>query len=453
MHTIAAISTPQAPGGIGVVRISGDAARTVASSVFTSASGRTLAEQPGYTMLFGSVHDQNGSFDQCVAANYRAPKSYTGEDVVELSCHGGLYLLRRLLAACLCAGARLAEPGEFTRRAFLNGKMDLTQAESVMEMISAQGEGAARAARAGQEGRLHEKITAVRKQLTDVAAHLAAWADFPEENVPEVEDTALQAQLVQARAQLQDLLAGFDTGRVLREGVDTVIAGRPNAGKSTLMNLLTGCEKSIVTSYAGTTRDVVEDTVLLGEVPLRLADTAGLRDTSDPVEQLGVLRSRGRVAAAQLVLAVFDSSQTLGQEDIDLIQMIDAAPAIAVVNKSDLPSKIDMEYIKSKFKQIVYISARSGDGLEELKKAVQCALSLEKLDPAAGVLFTGRQQDAARRAESAVAEGLTALESGITLDAVTVCVDDAVTALLELTGENASEAVIDQVFETFCVGK
>lgn len=453
MHTIAAISTPQAPGGIGIVRISGDNARTVAGKVFSSVSGKKLDEIAGYTSLFGSVHDDEGTFDQCVAANYRAPKSYTGEDVVELSCHGGLYLLRRLLNACTAAGAVLAQPGEFTRRAYLNGKMDLTQAESVMELISAQGKGAARAARAGQEGRLHDKICAVQEQLTAAASHLAAWADFPEENVPEVESGTLGTQLKEVQQKLRELLSGFDTGRVLREGVDTVIAGRPNVGKSTLMNLLAGCEKSIVTSYAGTTRDVVEDTVLLGGIPLRLADTAGLRDTSDPVEQLGVLRSRSRVEAAQLVLAVFDSSEPLREEDQQFIEMLGDTPAIAVINKNDLQSRIDNSYIQSKFKQIVYISALQGSGLKELQNAVQQVLHLQSIDPASGVLFTQRQQAAAQRALAAVNEALEALENGMTLDAVTVCVEDAISALLELTGENVSETVVNQVFETFCVGK
>ena len=453
MHTIAAISTPQAPGGIGIVRISGDNARTVAGKVFSSVSGKKLDEIAGYTSLFGSVHDDEGTFDQCVAANYRAPKSYTGEDVVELSCHGGLYLLRRLLNACIAAGAVLAQPGEFTRRAYLNGKMDLTQAESVMELISAQGKGAARAARAGQEGRLHDKICAAQEQLTAAASHLAAWADFPEENVPEVESGTLGTQLKEVQQKLRELLSGFDTGRVLREGVDTVIAGRPNVGKSTLMNLLAGCEKSIVTSYAGTTRDVVEDTVLLGGIPLRLADTAGLRDTSDPVEQLGVLRSRSRVEAAQLVLAVFDSSEPLREEDQQFIEMLGDTPAIAVINKNDLQSRIDNLYIQSKFKQIVYISALQGSGLKELQNAVQQVLHLQSIDPASGVLFTQRQQAAAQRALAAVNEALEALENGMTLDAVTVCVEDAISALLELTGENVSETVVNQVFETFCVGK
>lgn len=453
MHTIAAISTPLAPGALGVVRVSGEGAAAVADAVFTAKSGRRLAALPGYTCLFGTVHDADGEIDQCVATRFRAPKSYTGEDVVELSCHGGPYGMRRLLAACYAAGAKPAAPGEFTRRAFLNGKMDLTQAESVMEMIGAQGEAAAKAARAGLQGRLHGRVGRIRKLLVDTDAHLAAWADFPEEGVPDVDGADLSANLQKAAGLLDGLLAGFDAGRILREGVETVIAGRPNVGKSTLMNLLAGCEKSIVTAFPGTTRDVVEDTVLLGGVPLRLADTAGLRDADDPVEQLGVLRTRARVQDAQLVLAVFDASQALTQEDRALVGLIGQTPSIAVLNKNDLPEILDYSFIEKHFNSVVQISARTGEGLRALEQAVARVLRVESLDPGAGVLFTQRQRAAAQEARRYVQEAREALEMGVTLDAVTVSVEAAISALLELTGEKASEAVVDAVFETFCVGK
>jgi len=232
-----------------------------------------------------------------------------------------------------------------------------------------------------------------------------------------------------------------------------VIAGRPNVGKSTLMNLLSGCERSIVTEYAGTTRDIVEDTVILGDVPLRLSDTAGIHTTNDPVEKIGVDRARGKVQEAQLVLAVFDSSQLLNEEDRELISIVQGSSAIAVVNKSDLPAKIDMKYIHKYFKQIVYISALSGEGLQELKDAVAELLRTSELNPADGILFTERQRDAARQAGDCVREALMAVESGITLDAVTVSIEGAISALLELTGERATEAVVDSVFSHFCVGK
>ncbi|MCY1714693.1 tRNA uridine-5-carboxymethylaminomethyl(34) synthesis GTPase MnmE [Caproiciproducens galactitolivorans] len=451
--TIAAISTPQAPGGIGIVRISGPRAREIAGKVFTSKRGKTLDEIKGYTALYGRVHDGDEAIDEAIALNYTAPASFTGEDVVELSCHGGLYLLRRVLKAVFSAGAVPAGPGEFTRRAFLNGKIGLTEAESVMQLIGAQGGQAAKAALAGHDGALEKKIRKIRESLIQTAAHLSAWADYPEDDIPEVNEESLHETLRFAKEELDRLLSQFDAGRAIREGVVTVIAGRPNVGKSTLMNLLSGCERSIVTEYAGTTRDIVEDTVILGDVPLRLSDTAGIHLTEDPVELIGVERARERIREAQLILAVFDSSQGLNDEDRELVSVIRDAPSIAVVNKSDLPAKIDLEYIKYNFKRIVYISALSGEGLEQLKNAVAELLHTAGLNPAEGILFTERQRDAARRAGEGVDEALAAVESGITLDAVTVSIEGAISALLELTGERATEAVVDSVFHHFCVGK
>lgn len=451
--TIAAISTPQAAGGIGVVRISGPEARAVAGRVFRSAHGKTLDGIKGYTALYGRVFDNEGDIDEAIALNFRAPASFTGEDVVELSCHGGLYVMRRVLKAVFAAGAAPAGPGEFTRRAFLNGRIGLTEAESVMQIISAQGVEAGKSALAGHDGALEKRIRGIRETLLSAAAHLEAWADYPDDDIPQVDETELKQTLAQTKMDLEKLLAQFDAGKAIREGVNTVIAGRPNVGKSTLMNLLSGCERSIVTEYAGTTRDIVEETVLLGGVPLHLADTAGIRSTVDPVEQIGVDRAKERVQTAQLVLAVFDSSQELNAEDLALIETVKGAPAVAVINKSDLENKIDLPYIEKTFQQVVYISALSGDGLEALQEAVASILKTNELDPSGGILFTERQRDAARRALDCVQEAADALHMGMTLDAVTVSVEGAISTLLELTGERATEAVVDQVFAHFCVGK
>lgn len=452
--TIAAISTAAAPGGIGIVRLSGPEARKIADRVFRSKSGKKVEGQKGYTAMLGGAYTAAGEkLDDVVALVFAAPKSYTGEDVVELSCHGGLYVTKRLLREVLDAGASPAGPGEFTRRAFMNGKMDLTQAEAVMGLISAGGEQAARAAEAAGSGALSKRVGAIREGLSDLAAHLAAWADFPEEDVPVVEEKQLGEDLKEAACSLSQLLSTFDRGKVYREGVKTVIAGRPNAGKSTLMNLLAGCERSIVTQYAGTTRDVVEETVSLGGVPLRLADTAGLRDTEDPVESIGVAAARERLRTAELVLAVFDASQTLERLDEEWLHSLDPERTVAVVNKSDLPPALDLEKIWDAFPHWALISAVSGDGLEELEKQVSSILETGDFRPMDGVLLTERQRDNVRRALEAVEEGRAALENGMTLDAVTVCVEDGLSALYSLTGENVSEEIIDRVFEEFCVGK
>ena len=440
--TIAAISTAQAPGGIGIVRISGPRARAVADLVFRSPKGKKVAQAAGYTALYGWVYDGEEKLDEAIALVFAAPASFTGEDVVELSCHGGVFIMRRVLEAVLAAGAAPAGPGEFTRRAFLNGKMGLTEAEAVMQVISAQGVQSARAARAGKEGALERRITEIREKLIDAAAHLAAWADYPDDDVPQVNEAELLQALRDAREALDKLLRQFDAGRAIREGVDTVIVGRPNVGKSTLMNLL-----------AGSTRDVVEDTVILGDILLRLADTAGIRSTEDPVESIGVNIAKNRLQSAQLVLAVFDASMPLEEEDKKLIAELEGIPTVAIVNKTDLEPRIDMAYIQNVFAQVVSISARNGEGLEELQRACAQVLETSSLNPSEGMLYTERQRDDAKQALACVEEALSAMELGMTLDAVTVSVEGAVSALLELTGERATEAVVDSVFEQFCVGK
>ena len=452
--TIAAVSTAPAPGGIGIVRISGEEALAVADQVFRGVSGKKLSEMRGYTAQLGGAFTPAGErLDDVVALVYRSPKSYTGEDVVELSCHGGLYVTKRLLQLVLDAGASPAGPGEFTRRAFLNGKMDLAQAEAVMGLISASGEQARKAALAGSSGVLSQRIAAIKGELMEQAAHLAAWADFPEEDVPEVEESQLLEGIRRGEAALSQLLEGFERGRMYREGLVTVIAGRPNAGKSTLMNLLSGCQRSIVTQYAGTTRDVVEETVMLAGVPLRLADTAGLRDTDDPVESIGVRAARQRLETAQLVLAVFDSSQALEKEDRELMDALEGVPSIAIVNKTDLPSQIAVEEIQARFEKTVFLSAATGEGLEDLEQALSEILDTKEFHPQEGVLFTQRQRADVQTALDSLREGEQALLGGLTLDAVTVCVEDALTALSALTGEHVSEEIVDRVFEEFCVGK
>ena len=452
--TIAAVSTAPAPGGIGIVRISGEEALAVADQVFRGVSGKKLSQMRGYTAQLGGAFTPAGErLDDVVALVYRSPKSYTGEDVVELSCHGGLYVTKRLLQLVLDAGASPAGPGEFTRRAFLNGKMDLAQAEAVMGLISASGEQARKAALAGSSGVLSQRIAAIKGELMEQAAHLAAWADFPEEDVPEVEESQLLEGIRRGEAALSQLLEGFERGRMYREGLVTVIAGRPNAGKSTLMNLLSGCQRSIVTQYAGTTRDVVEETVMLAGVPLRLADTAGLRDTDDPVESIGVRAARQRLETAQLVLAVFDSSQALEKEDRELMDSLEGVPSIAIVNKTDLPSQIAVEEIQARFEKTVFLSAATGEGLEDLEQALSEILDTKEFHPQEGVLFTQRQRADAQTALDSLREGEQALLGGLTLDAVTVCVENALTALSALTGEHVSEEIVDRVFEEFCVGK
>ncbi|MBQ1236933.1 MAG: tRNA uridine-5-carboxymethylaminomethyl(34) synthesis GTPase MnmE [Oscillospiraceae bacterium] len=452
-NTVAAISTPLGVGGIGVIRVSGPDAFSVTEAIFAPVSGKKLTDQKGYTAHYGRLHDSDGEFDEAVVTLFRAPHSYTGEDVTEISCHGGLYLLQRCLRAVLDAGARLAEPGEFTKRAYLNGKLGLAQAESVMDLIGSSGKQAARAALAGRDGVLSRKIDAIADRLVDIGAHLAAWNDYPDEDMESVEPENLSASLFAALEDCRRLLAGYDAGKVLREGVETAIIGRPNVGKSTLMNLLAGTEKSIVTAIPGTTRDVVEETVLAGEVKLRLADTAGIRSTDDPVEQVGVSLARKRLSSAQLILAVLDRSEPLSDEDLALLQELRDRPAIAVLNKSDLPQQLDEEKLAGLVQKTVEISARSGEGADALVEAISQMLHLSDIDPTAPLVANERQRVCLQKSAAALQEAADAAAMGVTLDAVTVCLDEAISPLLELTGRKASDAVVDAVFANFCVGK
>ena len=453
MSTIAAISTGRAPGGIGVIRISGENAIGVADRIFSSFNGKKLYELSGYSALYGKASDEKGSIDNVVALVFKAPKSYTGEDVVEISCHGGLFVTDKVLKAVYSAGAIPAEPGEFTKRAFLNGKMDLTSAESVMNIISAQGEQAEKIALGVLEGRLFKEIKKINDKLVYDMALLSAWVDYPYEEIEDLSDNNLKEHIKESRESLQKLINDFDKGQIILEGVDTAIVGCPNVGKSTLMNLISGTEKSIVTEIAGTTRDIVEDTVNVGGITLRLADTAGVRETEDIVESIGVDRAVKRLSNAELVLAVFDASRELGEADYRLIELCKGKNAIGIINKTDL----DENYLKGKFEenfaQTVFISAKTGKGKEELTRAIEQTLGTADFDTSATAIVNDRQCECCKKALDALIDAENALEFGMTMDAVTVCLDSAIENLMILTGEKATELVVNEIFAQFCVGK
>ena len=452
-NTIAAIATPRGMGGIGVIRISGEKAKNIADKIFVSASGKSLEETPGYTARYGKIVENDQILDDVIALVFTAPNSYTGEDVVEVSCHGGLYITQKVLRAILNSGAAPAEPGEFTKRAFLNGKIDLTQAEFIMDLISANGEQAAKAAALGKEGVIYKRITNVKNELINLAAHLSAWADYPEDDVPQISEESIKETLQNSMNELEKLLQNYDAGVILKEGLNTVIVGRPNVGKSTLMNLLSGCEKSIVTDIAGTTRDVVEETIMLGDVMLRLADTAGIRNTEDKVEKIGVDKAKEKIKTSKLVLAVFDGTSELLEDDLKILNSLNPNNSIAVINKADLGLNMNLEPIKEKVTAIVELSAKSGEGLENLSRIIYDLVGFSKLEDGEGILSNERQRKAVMNAEKAINEALDTLRLGMTLDAVTVSIEEAIQELLELTGERASEVVVNEVFSQFCVGK
>lgn len=449
--TIAAVATPSGEGGIGTVRISGANALEIADRVFVAVSGNSLIESEGYHAHFGTVKQNGKTIDQAVALVFKAPKSYTGEDTVELSVHGGDFVVRSVLRTVLDAGAVIAGPGEFTKRAFLNGKLDLSSAEAVMDVISAKGEQALNASVEALQGGLSAKCNLIRDNLSFAAATVAAFSDFPDEEPGFSGIDKLPEMLSDAKSELLKLVSTYDTGRMIKNGINTVIIGPPNAGKSTLMNLLSGYDRSIVTSVAGTTRDVVEETVNFADVTLRLSDTAGIRETDDEVEKIGVMRTKERIASADLCLAVFDGTD----KDFDitgLLNTLDIRKTVAVFNKSDVaaPNTESAEILGIPF---VTMSAKSGDGIEDLADLIKKITGTAHLDGTAAVYLNERQRNCALRALKHVEEAINVEASGQTVDAVGVLIDDALAALLELTGERVANRVADEIFARFCVGK
>lgn len=454
--TIAAIATA-AGGGVGMVRLSGAQALAVAHRIFRPVnSAKNPQTMAGYTGAFGRVYNGEQLIDEAVLFVYHAPHSYTGEDAAELCCHGGAFVLSQVLAAAIAAGARPAEAGEYTRRALMNGRMNLTEAESVIDILAAQNTQSLRAALGAMEGALHRAVVAAADTLTDCCAHISAWIDYPEEDVEEVSAPVLLSRLTGVENTLARLEQSWQQGQMVRRGISAAIIGSANVGKSTLMNLLSGRERSIVTDIAGTTRDVIEETVSLGELTLRLSDTAGLRQSDDPIEQIGVERSRRALAQCDLILAVFDESRPLTDEERAWLPLLAGRAAVAVFNKQDLTpamTEAEKKEISAVVPCSVAVSAAAGTGVEALTEAIRRVVGLAHFDPDAAVIANVRQLECITAARRSLQEGLEALRCGETLDAVSVCLEQAADALLTLTGRRASAEAIDKVFEQFCVGK
>ena len=453
--TIAAIATAPGPGAIGILRLSGPSAAALAAALFRPADGRPLEAHRPRSLVYGDLLGPGGVIiDKALATFSPAPHSYTGEDTAELQCHGSPLVLQLGLEALLALGARQAGPGEFTRRAFLNGRLDLAQAEAVADLIDAETPAAVRQAAGQLSGALSRRVGAIYSGLTDLLAHFHAVLDYPDEDIDPFRADTVRAGLEKARQGLEALLATYDRGRYLAGGAPCALVGQPNAGKSSLLNALAGYERAIVTDVPGTTRDTVEVRCQLGGVTLRLIDTAGLRDTDDPVEKLGVERSRAAMEGAALILVLWDGSVPPTEEDGALLERaIKLAPTILVHTKADLPPApvpfLDLDPMPPD----VTVSAKTGQGLEELGAAV-AALFPAPAGGAAGELLTNaRQADAARRALAAVERAGAALEAGVTPDALLTDVEEALSALGELTGASVREDVTDRIFQRFCVGK
>ena len=458
MDIIAAIATGHSPTAIGIVRVSGEGCFALCDKVFRAANGRPFSEQPSHKMAFGEMLDARGRvIDQGLAVRFPGPHSYTGEDSAEFHCHGSPVVLRELLDALFAAGARQAKAGEFTQRAFLNGRLDLTQAEAVIDLIDAETAAAARNAAAQLDGGLRRVLEPIQDSLLDITSRFYAVVDYPDEDIEDVKPEQVAEALSSAEKQLSSLLATCQRGKVLKSGVRTAIVGRPNAGKSSLLNALAGYERAIVTDIPGTTRDTVEESVLCGGVLLRLIDTAGIRDTEDVVEQKGVERSRKALESADLVLAVVDSSVPLTDEDLEVLRLAAENPRwIAVFSKCDLwdTKAHSVGIIGSPAPAAsVTLSSVTGEGLGDLENAVAALFPAGDPKEAGSLLTDQRQEEAARRARDAVRRAKDALENGLTPDAVLTDAEEALDSLGELTGRTAKEEIVSRIFSRFCVGK
>ena len=451
-EVIAAVSTGMSVSAIGIIRLTGNGCGEIAGKVFTLNNGSSLPDAPNRKLMLGTLKDKEGRvIDQCMAVFTRGPHSYTGEDTVEFHCHGSPAVLSAGLEALYLAGARPAKRGEFTKRAFLNGQLELTQAEAVIDLIEADTADAAANAAGQVGGRLQKKLNPIYQNLTDVCSHFHAVLDYPDEDI---EDFGLQNYNDALRTnakELHALLQTYGQGRILRQGVAAAIVGKPNVGKSSLLNALAGYERVIVTEIAGTTRDTVEETVMLGNTRLRLIDTAGIRDTSDKIEAMGVERSKKEAESADLVIFVCDGSQPLTDEDQKVIDVcLDMPNTIALINKSDLGAKVVPSDLP--FTTIIPICAKTGDGLAQLADAVDVMFAGNT--PCDGSILTNtRQYDAIRRAYEAMLQALQGLQLGLTPDAVLTDVEAAMEAMGEVTGATVREDITARIFERFCVGK
>lgn len=452
--TIAAIATGNVISAIGIIRLSGNDTLAVIDRVFRPSSGKAMSESPNRKLVYGALCDTDGqTLDLCLCTISRGPSSYTGEDTAELQCHGSPTVLRAGLQALFAAGARQALAGEFSKRAFLNHRMDLTQAEAVIDLIHAESAQEAKNAVGQLGGAVLRRAQGVYDTLADIASHYHAVIDYPDEDIEDFELTAYTAALTDSIAQLQRLLDTFARGSVLHSGVPSVILGRPNAGKSSLLNALLGYDRAIVTDIPGTTRDTIEERVTLGGVLLRLTDTAGLHATADPVEALGVGRALDAAGQAALAIAVFDASEPLTADDRQVIQAAQQAQErIAVLNKSDLPAVLSAEDFTADFDRVCIVSAKEHTGLASLEEAVAALFPLPDA-PAGEILTNARHADAVSRALESLRAALDAMQLGVTPDAVLTEAEEAMSALGELTGASIREDITNRIFSRFCVGK
>ncbi|MCE5285262.1 MAG: tRNA uridine-5-carboxymethylaminomethyl(34) synthesis GTPase MnmE [Pelosinus sp.] len=456
--TISAVATAPGEGGIGIVRLSGAQSIAIASKIFKGVTGKTAHQVASYHAAYGQVIEPGTStaVDECLLLVMRAPHSYTREDVVELQCHGGVVPLRRVLELTIESGARLAEPGEFTRRAFLNGRLDLAQAEAVIDVIRSRTDASLRMAVGHLAGALSEKIREIRHELLKLIAQLEAAIDFPEDDIEELTSAEVRAGSLSVLDKLSGMLATAKTGQILRDGLKTVIIGRPNVGKSSLLNALLREKRAIVTDIPGTTRDVIEEYVNIKGIPLKIIDTAGIRETNDLVEKIGVEKARELVNSADLILVLLDASAALTLEDQEILSMLSERPAMVLINKTDLPPQLDFAEVQSLCgnKKILKISITEGSGLLELEEEIAGMVYLgQAVQGEAGFINNVRHTEALSKAREHIEEAILTIDKAMPSDCIVIDLRSAWERLGEVTGDTMEADIIQQIFSQFCIGK
>ena len=454
--TIAAIATAPGEGGIGIIRISGEKSLQVAQSIFKSKSGKMIKDYNARTLIYGTVVDNEKVIDEVLVAYMKGPNSYTAEDVIEINCHGGFISVKKILELILSKGVRLAEAGEFTKRAFLNGRIDLSQAEAIIDVIKSKTDMAHEVAQSQLEGSLAKKIKDLRMNVTEVLAHLEVSIDFAEEDVEEITYQTLEEKALELRNEIKKLYDTAESGKILRDGLKTVIVGKPNVGKSSLLNSILGENRAIVTDIAGTTRDVIEEFVNIKGIPLKIVDTAGIRETEDVVEKIGVEKSRESFSTADLVIMVLDASRKLSEEDMEILESLKNKKAIVLLNKMDLEPQIELEKIEEfvNSEDIIKISALKHQGIEELQDKIEAMVYHGSVKNSSNLMITNsRHKDALFKAYESINDAISAIEQRMPYDFIEVDFKNIWDYLGYINGDTVREDLLDTIFANFCIGK
>lgn len=456
MSTIASISTALGIGGIGIIRMSGKNTFNVLDKIFKAKSPKSIEEIPGYTIKYGHIFDGEKIIDEVLVSYFKAPKSYTTEDMCEINSHGGTVIMRKILELCLKNGAELAEPGEFTKRAFLGGRIDLSQAESIIDIINAKSEREAKEGIKQLEGFLSEKLNEIKNNLLEIMTNIEVSIDYPEYDTPEVTNNDILRNIEESRKKLEDLKKSFDNGKLIKQGIKTVIIGKPNAGKSSLLNAILKEDRAIVTEIEGTTRDTIEEFVNINGIPLNLIDTAGIRNAKDEVERIGIEKSKKLAEDADLIIAILDSSKELSEEDIEILEIAKNKKSIVILNKVDLEQKIKPENPKLEIfnKNIINLSAKNKIGLELLFEKITTMFNLDEINIDNDIVITNeRHKNLISKAIENLDKAKNILKEGMPVDIIAISLKDVLSNLGAITGEEAGEEIINEIFARFCLGK